>query len=680
MTGCLARYNISVVDGFVRESKTFRELSSNAKCILANILSMTNGDLTKTASFLDNLLNETQMRIQFLMDGNMSDEEFYVELTKLKDEHRDTVDIIERLYLYSGKPDMKQNSKYALKETDELEGPKDFTSSQLSSSASICYNPDQIEHIPHEESTSIGIENNFGFCQSKECEISNTQVEECECAKIRIDESISDNCCFKSAVRKCSLPVTSWKHHITVPEPFEMTKREECLKRAKSLQSKSKSLQPTTILDGGNTHFGVQFKAKPIPSHVYLPLFEKLMEKNALRRKAIKEHHKEILKSTEKPFSFTIRENLKREQNDFSRDKTKQDKDFGTNKKPFDFKNDRPSDPLDLPSHLFERRFERMQEDLLLKEVKRHLRAQRLLRSASLPPGMEERQHRMDKRKQERKARNERLNRISIHDLDNSEVGQKQYRHYHPAPDFKQLHWKSSKNLRLLWKPPPEPTRPKSFKLQTSERANSLNRNSLQNNNNKMGKNDEENVSQSTAKQPVLDAPPPALSRSALLRENYIRNSLAKANLDEKKKEEMGYLKRLKQKEVSNTMKETLGGRMASPRRIINLITEERKRQLIQNDLNRRAEYKRELNAIQQRVASKPLLVTRQNQILARKRAEAKFDASIRDAGLDLNELLEKSQQINPQNDEKITLKKPITKVSVEAYDPENHFGDLGNN
>ncbi|KAH8877306.1 Protein FAM161A [Schistosoma japonicum] len=678
MTDCLARYNISIVDGFVKESTTFRELSSNAKCILANILSMTNGDLTKTASFLDNLLNETQIRIKFLMDGNLSDEEFYAELTKLKDEHRDTVDIIERLYLYSGKPDMKHNNKNALKEIDESEVPKGFLSNQLSSSTSICYNPDQTEPIPHEESTFVDFQNNLEFYQPKECEISNTQMGECECAKIRTDESINDNC-YKN-VRASSPPVTSWKHHITVPEPFEMTKREESLKRFKNVQSKSKSLQPTTILDDGNAHFGAQFKAKPIPSHVYLPLFEKLMEKNAIRREAIRKHHKEILKSTEKPFNFTIRENLKKEQNDFSRDKIRQDENFGTDKKPFDFKNDRPSDPLDLPSHLFERRFERMQEDLLLKEVKRHLRAQRLLQSASLPPGMEERQHRMDMRKQERKARNERLNRISTLDLDNSEAKQKHYRHYHPAPDFKQLHWKSSKNLRLLWKPPPEPTRPKSFKLRTSERANSLNRYSLQNNNNKMKKNDGENFSQSTAKQPVLDVPPPALSRSALLRENYIRNSLAKVNLDEKKKEEMGYIKRLKQREVSDTMKETLGGRLAPPKQIINLITEERKRQLIQNDLHRQAEYKRELNAIQQRVASKPLLVTRQNQILARKRAEAKFDASIRDAGLNLNELLENSYQINLQNDEKITSKKPITKVSVEAYDPENHFGDLGNN
>lgn len=85
---------------------------------------------------------------------------------------------------------------------------------------------------------------------------------------------------------------------------------------------------------------------------------------------------------------------------------------FGADKKLSHSKDDGPPDPLNLPSQLYEKRFERMQEDLLLKQIKRHLRAQRLIQSASLPPGMEERQHRMNLRKQERKARDKRLNRI----------------------------------------------------------------------------------------------------------------------------------------------------------------------------------------------------------------------------------------------------------------------------
>lgn len=70
------------------------------------------------------------------------------------------------------------------------------------------------------------------------------------------------------------------------------------------------------------------------------------------------------------------------------------------------------------------------------------------------------------------------------------------------------------------------------------------------------------------------------------------------------------------------------------------------------------------MNAIQQRVASKPLLLTRQSQIVARKRAEAKFDASIQNAGLNLEEIFEKCHETS---DKKTTDKKSMTKVSVEG-------------
>ncbi|CAH8496476.1 unnamed protein product [Schistosoma turkestanicum] len=549
--------------------------------------------------------------------------------------------------------------------------------SQLNSPETVCCDCNQIRHLCQEEPKYKHIGSDFELYETGECDTLRTQRTECGCSNSKMDENktTSDNNYKKDTVHEDGPSVTSWRHHITVPEPFEMTKREESLKRAKSLQSENKFSQPGTVQDDVNLHFGKPFKATPIPSHVYLPLYGKLMEENARRREAIRAYRKEILKSTEKPFNFTIRENLKKEQNDFSREKMKQDMIFSADKKAVPSKDDGRSDPLDLPSQLYEKRFERMQEDLLLKQIRRHLRAQRLLQSASLPPGMEERQHRMNIRMQERKARDRKLHQIN--NLDNSEFETKQYHHYHPAPDFKKLHWKSSKALRRLWKPPPEPTRPKSFNLRTSERANSIVRHSsIDMNKEEMKK--EENTIHSTVKHPVLDTSiPPALSRSTILRANYIENSLAKANLDEKKKKETEYLKRLKQKEVSNLMKQTLGEQIKSPKKIINSITEARKRQLIQNDLTRQAEYQRELNAIQQRVASKPLLLTRQNQIAARKRVDEKINASLQKAGLNLKEIIEKCHDTNSK---KTKSEKSLTKVSVEPYDPENHFGDLGDN
>ncbi|CAH8846940.1 unnamed protein product [Trichobilharzia szidati] len=670
MTGTLTRYNVSVDDGFVRESTTFRELSSNAKCILANILSITNGDLGKTASFLDKLLNETQEKIRSLTDNDMSDEEFYTRLTNLKNEHRDTLDIIEQLYLSSGKftEDLQKGDNIS-----EEVASNEENQSPLESPKDICRTNNLVQREDYYEHDR----SHMFLPQANKCHSFKPEVNCCEVIRTGTSENRTnvgddDN---NDVENDCNTSCSSWRHHITIPEPFAMTKREEALKQSKNAQYENEMSTSSVVQKDSDKECNNQFKAKPVPSHVYLPLYEKIMEKNALRREAVKAYSKEILKATEKPFTFTIRENLKREQNDFSRDK---DKWLHRKQTPSQFKNDKSIDPLKLPSQLYENRFERMQEDSLLNEVKRQLRAQRLLQSASLPPGMEERQHLMNMRKLERKARDKRLNRISVLDLDNAETGKKQYQYYHPAPDFKQLHWKSSKALRRLWKPPPEPTRPKSFKLRTSERASSADRQMLQSQ--KIEKKENENRTRSATRQIVThDVIEPALARSTFLRENYIRNSLAKADLDAKKKEETEHLKRLKLKEVSNTMKETLGGQIISPKKIIDSITEERKRQLIQQDLARQAEYKRELNAINERVASKPLLITRQNKIIARKRAEAKFDSCVRDAGLDPNEVLEKSSECKHQDT--ITNKKGnLTKDIVEPYDPENHFGDLGNN
>ncbi|CAH8546640.1 unnamed protein product [Heterobilharzia americana] len=663
MTQTVTRYSISIDDGFVRESTTFRELSSNAKCILADILSITNGDLAKTASFLDRLLNETQAKIQLLADNDMSDEEFYVKLTKLKTEHRDTLDIIEKLYLSPDiHPEEENNTFYEYTENAVHQD-------NCYSGKEKCRNKQMLEEEldcePSENNVCLSRENECRSLRSRESYLGDSRK------KINENEINNGDHDNNSSYHDFSTSPASWKHHITVPEPFEMTKREEAIKKIRNIRSENKVSQLSAFDGDEDKYCCTQFKAKPIPSHVYLPLYEKLMEQNALKREAVRAYSKEILKATEKPFSFTVREKLKREKNDFSQDISKH---YYIDKKPLQSKDNKSLDPLNLPLQLYERRFERMQEDLLLNEVKRQLRAQRLLQSASLPPGMEERQHRMNMRKLERKARDKRLNRINVLDLDDSEIGQKQYHHYHPAPDFKQLHWKSSKTLRRLWKPPPEPTRPKSFRLRTSERANSSDRQLSRNQN---LKKDERKISQPILRQPAKCCVEPALSKSTFLRENYIRSSLAKADLDERKKEETECLKRLKQKEVLNTVKETLGGQIISPKKIIESITEERRRQLVQQDLARQAEYKRELNDIQQRVASKPLLITKQNQLIARKRAEAKFEASVRHAGLDLNELLEKNLKNNRQ-DQKLSPKANLSKVPVEVYDPKNHFGDLG--
>merc|ERR1711974_518338 len=59
---------------------------------------------------------------------------------------------------------------------------------------------------------------------------------------------------------------------------------------------------------------GKKFKAQPVPSHVYMPLDEEIMEKNESRRKYVKEYCQDLLKSQVQPFNFELREQEKKVQ------------------------------------------------------------------------------------------------------------------------------------------------------------------------------------------------------------------------------------------------------------------------------------------------------------------------------------------------------------------------------
>lgn len=56
-----------------------------------------------------------------------------------------------------------------------------------------------------------------------------------------------------------------------------------------------------------------QFRAQPVPAHVYLPLYQEIMERNEARRQAGIQKRKELLLSSLKPFSFLEKEEQRKE-------------------------------------------------------------------------------------------------------------------------------------------------------------------------------------------------------------------------------------------------------------------------------------------------------------------------------------------------------------------------------
>ena len=48
-----------------------------------------------------------------------------------------------------------------------------------------------------------------------------------------------------------------------------------------------------------------KFKAKPVPAHIYIPKYRDIMEAQETRRRYIRKHCADLVKSIEQPFNFS---------------------------------------------------------------------------------------------------------------------------------------------------------------------------------------------------------------------------------------------------------------------------------------------------------------------------------------------------------------------------------------
>ncbi|CAL8098416.1 unnamed protein product [Calicophoron daubneyi] len=680
----LARINVSLDHGFQKENQTLRNMSSSAKTVLQELLSVTSGDLSQTAKLLDDILNETQQKIKELTeDESITDEEFYERLSCLRSEHKDTLDMIEKLYLKSCYEPVTQKSV-------ELTGRSKETASVACRDVSEPYGHnfeseskrEQVGSRTYELPSTFGRRSmpaDFG-CGVRDIGHWATEFEEPANAD-RKDNEFSERFSEHS----------NWRHHVTIPKPFEMIKREEERKRSgrmtRSMCDMLAERQAKEAEEQEECAQAGRFRARPIPAHVYLPLYDQLREQEAIRREAARAHSREVLKAMEKPFKFTLRERHRKENTSLlSASPSPEDERARSASAPAVQKRslkkvNTATDTLDLPDQVYESRLERMREAELLREVKRHLRAERLLQSASYPAGMEERMHRAELRKAERMERTKRIRLESgLDDPDDIERINRMYR-AKPAPDFKQLHWKNDKALRRIWKPPPEPTHPKPFRFYSARRASQRmakkeeRRRSRSSSARSSGRSRQSRRRTHSASAVRMEAPPPVQARTSVLRESMVRRSLERARMEEEKSRELEKARRMHQLEVSRKIRTSFPGSDEDPKVLIDAITERRKHRMAHEISAREAEYKRELNAIKKRVATQPLLITRQSQNLARKQAEAKFASVLQNAGLDPNEFVLQEKNKPGEVRRSINCHRP----DIEAYDPSNHFGDLDN-
>ena len=163
----------------------------------------------------------------------------------------------------------------------------------------------------------------------------------------------------------------------TIPEPFEMTIREDNKRKERLLAIQTGLLANTNGQDEKSTTANEHFRAIEMPSHVLEKRYEKIIKKQEMKRKKAKEEAQLETQKKIKPFRFAEREEQKKylkRSDSVPNLKMNCTKDFQAN--PF-------------PEHLFtDFAYEQQKERENYREIQKKLRQEMLLKNSNFPPRM----------------------------------------------------------------------------------------------------------------------------------------------------------------------------------------------------------------------------------------------------------------------------------------------------
>ena len=184
---------------------------------------------------------------------------------------------------------------------------------------------------------------------------------------------------------------SKWINRITIPKPFSMTLRQET--KGKSERVKKVLQEVERERDSAKQREEIEldkkFKAKPVPAHVYMPLYDDLLQKTELRRMQTKLKAQELLKSQEKPFKFATREE--------ERKRTKAAK---LRKSANGYSESGSFKAKPYPKNLFDGSVFAMKEEQdEYRRIRKEIRAQELYCTSSLPPNMASRQEKLKQKR-----------------------------------------------------------------------------------------------------------------------------------------------------------------------------------------------------------------------------------------------------------------------------------------
>ncbi|XP_038606773.1 protein FAM161A [Tachyglossus aculeatus] len=332
-----------------------------------------------------------------------SNQEYFLKLEELKSAHLETMAKLEKMY----------QNKLHLKGV--LPGACGNTLSSMLRSLweESAFQPTSLPHSPCEldcsQTSSSESENELLYQE----EDNNSEVNFLASAKEQIrnmwdDFNVEDYGPFDShqvqKLQKSKSKPKKWVPRITVPEPFQMTIRED-RKKEQRVRAKAEAERTSTLMrkqeeeEEEAAECQKKFRANPTPAFVFLPLYRELLERNEERRRFIKEKSKEILLASQKPFDFVVREEQKKE---FQRLQSEVPSKSKTQVKSFKAK--------PVPKSVYSSAVtDRIKEEELYREIRIQMRSQELLQNASLPRSMlarsspSKRKHRHTKQREELK-------------------------------------------------------------------------------------------------------------------------------------------------------------------------------------------------------------------------------------------------------------------------------------
>ncbi|XP_006206199.2 protein FAM161B [Vicugna pacos] len=424
--------------------------------------------------------------------------------------------------------------------------------------------------------------------------------------------------------------ISSWASSITVPQPFRMTLR-EARKKAQWLASPASfehERQQAQKQGQEEAECHRQFRAQPVPAHVYLPLYKEIMERSEARRQAGIQKRKELLLSSLRPFSFLEKEE--------QRKKVAQQRDLATTAKA---KVPRQKATRRIPKSILEPALgDKLQEAELLRKIRIQMRALDMLQTASSPIASS--RSRTDPRpRTASRTQEEKLGFL------HTDFGF-QPRVNPAVPDYEGL-YKAFQKRAAKRRDTREVTRNKPFLLRTASPRRT------------------QRPCDAAASEGRRESPqPPAtplprshsLSGLASLSANTLpvhitdatrrRESAVRISLEKKDKanESTHWLEMHKKKCQSISKSVTLRAKAMDPHKSLEEVFKAKLKENRNNDRKRAKEYKKELEEMRKRIQVRPYLFEQVTKDLARKEAEQRYRDTLKQAGLDEDFVRNKGQ------------------------------------